>query len=114
MSRQACFLSGYRIMWILVMFNLPTDTKLRHKEAMVFRKFLLDDGLERCQFSAYTRFVSGKDALAARVKRIERNLLSLGDIQIPNLTDRQYRDVVHFSNCDRQGRLKNPEQLAFN
>ena len=41
-------------MWILVMFDLPTDTKPQQKAAGHFRNFLLDEGFERSQFSVYT------------------------------------------------------------
>ena len=58
------FLSGYRLMWILVMFDLPTDTKPQRKAAGDFRNFLLDQGFERCQFSIYARFVNGKEAVS--------------------------------------------------
>lgn len=71
-------------MWILVMFDLPTDTKPQRKAATDFRNFLLDEGFERSQFSVYARFVNGKEAYASRVARIGRNLPEKGDIQILN------------------------------
>ena len=97
MSASVKHLSGYRLMWILVMFDLPTDTKQQRKEATKFRDFLLDDGFERSQFSVYARLVNGKEAFQTRVIRIERHLPNMGDIQILNFTDRQYRDIMHFS-----------------
>ena len=36
--------SEYRIMWILVFFDLPTETKKDKKEYMLFRKRLQRDG----------------------------------------------------------------------
>ena len=56
-------------MWILVMFDLPTDTKPQRKAATAFRNFLLDEGFERSQFSVYARFVNGKEAYATRVNQ---------------------------------------------
>ena len=106
-------LSGYRLMWILVMFDLPTDTKSQRKAAGDFRNFLLDEGYERCQFSNYARFVNGKEAVEARINRIERALPARGDIQILSFTDRQFRDMVHFSDQGRRGAQKNPEQLVL-
>jgi len=106
-------LSGYRLMWILVMFDLPTDTKEQRKKASNFRNFLLDEGFERCQFSVYARFVNGKEAFTTRVNRIERNLPESGDIQILNFTDRQYRDIVHFSDQGRRKARENPQQLVM-
>ncbi|QEW21204.1 CRISPR-associated endoribonuclease Cas2 [Marinibacterium anthonyi] len=113
MTTAHAFLSGYRIMWILVMFDLPTDTKPQRKAATGFRNFLLDEGFERSQFSVYARFVNGKEAFQTRVNRIERHLPSKGDIQILNFTDRQYRDIVHFSDQGRRSARQNPEQLAL-
>ena len=42
-------------MWILVFFDLPTETKKDIKEYTIFRKFLLDDGFTMFQFSIYIR-----------------------------------------------------------
>ncbi len=113
MTAAPVFMSGYWIMWILVMFDLPTDTKPQRKAATKFRNFLLDEGFERSQFSVYARFVNGKEAFKTRVNRIERHLPEKGDIQILNFTDRQYRDIVHFSDQGRRTARKNPEQLAL-
>ncbi|GAW36754.1 CRISPR-associated endoribonuclease Cas2 [Roseovarius sp. A-2] len=100
-------------MWILVMFDLPTDTKPQRKAATAFRNFLLDEGFERSQFSVYARFVNGKEAFTARVNRIEHQLPSSGDVQILNFTDRQYRDIVHFSDQGRRKARENPQQLVM-
>ncbi|NUM32247.1 MAG: CRISPR-associated endonuclease Cas2, partial [Bacteroidetes bacterium] len=37
-------LNAYRIMWVLVFFDLPTETKLERKTASNFRKEILRDG----------------------------------------------------------------------
>lgn len=100
-------------MWILVMFDLPTDSKPQRKAAGKFRNFLLDEGFERSQFSVYARFVNGKEAFASRVGRIERVLPDWGDVQILNFTDRQYRDIIHFSDQGRRAARKNPDQLVM-
>jgi CRISPR-associated protein Cas2 len=113
MSNTATFLSGYRLMWILVMFDLPTETKAQRKAAESFRNYLLDEGFERSQFSIYARFINGKEAFESRVRRIERALPARGDVQILTLTDRQYRDIVHFSDQGRRGPRENPSQLLL-
>ena len=113
MKTDRVVLSGYRLMWILVMFDLPTDTRPQRKEATKFRNFLLDEGFERSQFSVYARFVNGKEAFSTRVNRIERHLPTAGDVQILNFTDRQYRDIVHFSDQGRKRARRNPEQLVM-
>ena len=45
--------SEYRIMWVLVFFDLPTDTKKERKAAAEFRKQLISDGFIMFQFSIY-------------------------------------------------------------
>ncbi|MEM9046613.1 MAG: CRISPR-associated endonuclease Cas2 [Pseudomonadota bacterium] len=109
----ATHLSGYRIMWMLVMFDLPTDTKPQRKAAGKFRHFLLDEGFERSQFSVYARFVNGKEGFETRLRRIERALPDWGDIQVLQMTDKQYENIVRFSDQARRARRKNPEQLVL-
>ena len=40
-------LCGYRLMWVLVMFDLPVETPEERKVASGFRNDLLDLGFER-------------------------------------------------------------------
>ena len=47
-------LNAYRIMWVLVFFDLPTETKKQRKAAAGFRKDLLKDGFTMFQYSIYT------------------------------------------------------------
>ncbi len=107
------YLSGYRILWIMVMFDLPTDTKAQRKSATKFRDFLLDEGFERSQFSVYARFVNGKEGFETRVRRIEKNLPEWGDIQVLHFTDKQYEMIHHYSDQGQRPRKKNPEQLVL-
>lgn len=106
-------LSGYRLMWIFVMFDLPVGTKQQAREATRFREFLLDEGFEMSQFSVYARFCSGKESFDAHLGRIERNLPEKGDVHILTFTDRQYENIVRFSSQRRQRVRKNPDQLAM-
>ena len=96
------FLSGYRLMWIFVMFDLPVGTKKESREATKFREFLLDEGFEMSQFSVYARFCNGKDNFTSHLLRIERNLPEKGDIHVLTFTDRQYENIIRFSSQRRQ------------
>ena len=48
-------LSEYRVMWLLVLFDLPTETKKDIREYTLFRKRLIKDGFTMFQFSIYVR-----------------------------------------------------------
>src|SRR3546814_2363540 len=65
-------LSGYRLMWIFVMFDLPVMTREQARAATQFREFLLAEGFEKRQFSVYARFCNGKEQVEAYMRRIER------------------------------------------
>lgn len=45
--------NAYRIMWVLVLYDLPTETKKMRREAQVFRDKLIKDGFTLFQFSMY-------------------------------------------------------------
>ena len=45
--------SEYRIMWVLVLFDLPTETKKERKAYADFRKRIMADGFTMFQFSIY-------------------------------------------------------------
>ena len=106
-------LSGYRLMWIFVMFDLPVGTKEQVREATKFREFLLDEGFEMSQFSVYARFCNGKDAYESSLKRIEASLPEKGDVHVLTFTDRQYEGIVRFASQRRKRPRKNPDQLAM-
>lgn len=106
-------LSAYRLMWMLVTFDLPVETKKQRKAAHDFRMFLLDEGFEMSQFSNYLRFCVGREQFDAYARRIEGNLPERGDVFIFQFTDKQYENIVRFSDQGRQKRQKNPSQLAL-
>lgn len=106
-------LSGYRLMWVLVMFDLPVDTKANARAATKFREFLLDQGFEMSQFSVYARFCNGKEHYETYLRRIQKNLPGSGEIHVLSFTDKQYENIVRFTGQHRQGRRKNPDQLVM-
>ena len=54
-------LSGYRILWVMALFDLPVITKAERKRATKFRAFLLDEKFTMMQFSCYLRFTSARN-----------------------------------------------------
>lgn len=106
-------LSAYRLMWLLVTFDLPVETKVQRKAAHDFRVYLLDLGFEMSQLSNYLRFCNGKEQFDSYVRKIESNLPARGDVFVFQFTDRQYENIVRFSDQSRRRRQKNPEQLAL-
>lgn len=110
---SATQLSGYRLMWIFVMFDLPVATKPEARAATRFREYLLDEGFEKSQFSVYARFCSGKEQFEAYQRRIEAHLPEKGEVHILSFTDRQYENIVRYAGQRRRRTRKNPDQLAL-
>ena len=106
-------LSGYRLMWMMVLFDLPVLTKPERKAATKFRKFLLDQGFEMSQYSVYMRFCAGKEQAEAYTKKVEKVVPTTGKVHIVYLTDKQYENVKTFDGRTRQPARKNPEQYVL-
>lgn len=106
-------LSGYRLMWMLVTFDLPVTTRSQRAAATKFRQHLLDIGFEMSQLSNYMRFCNGKEQFEANMRRIEAGLPPWGEVYVFQFTDRQYENIVRFSDQRRRRQQKNPEQLAL-
>lgn len=106
-------LSGYRLMWVLVMFDLPVDTPEAIKAANGFRHDLLDLGFERCQYSVYLRFVEGRDQADTTTRRVRTVLPDGGKVYVLYFTDKQYAGIIRFENRKRGKKLKNPEQFQL-
>lgn len=110
---SAAQLSGYRLVWLFVMFDLPVGTKAEARAATKFREYLLDEGFEKSQFSIYARFLNGKEQLEAYQRRIEAHLPEKGEVHLLSFTDRQYENIVRFAGQRRHRTRRNPDQLAL-
>ena len=106
-------LSGYRLMWMMVLFDLPVLTKRERRDAGKFREFLLDQGFDRCQLSVYLRFCAGKEQAEVYTKRVQRALPPAGNVQIVYFTDKQYENIVSFDGPRRRPANENPRQYTL-
>jgi len=89
--------SEYRIMWVMVFFDLPTDTKKERKEAARFRKQLIEDGFVMFQFSIYMRHCPSAENAKVHISRVKSFLPDLGQVGILSITDKQFGSMELFS-----------------
>lgn len=80
----------YRNMWVLVFFDLPTETRAERKLASMFRKKLLDDGFSMFQFSIYMRFCASMENAQVHTQRVKKLLPKYGKVGILKVTDKQF------------------------
>ena len=85
--------SEYRIMWLLVFFDLPTDTKRERKAAADFRKHLIADGFTMFQFSIYVRHCASREKANVHLRRVKDFLPTYGQVGCLTITDKQFADI---------------------
>lgn len=107
MTESCQRLSEYRVMWILVFFDLPTETKKQRHEHMLFRKNLQRDGFTMFQYSIYVRHCASADNAAVHVKRVKRFLPERGHVAILCITDKQFSNIELFY-CAKEAKPKSP------
>ena len=107
------FISGYRCMWVLAMFDLPVDTKKARKDYSDFRKGLLKDGFTKMQFSVYVRHCPSEENAAVHVARVEGMVPPDGEVRIITLTDKQFERMRIFLGKVRQQPAPAPAQLEL-
>lgn len=106
-------LSSYRILWVQVLFDLPTNTKKERKAASQFRNDLLDLGFEMAQFSVYQRYCASKELSEKYIRKIEKVIPESGRINILIFTDKQYENIITFNGKRERKNPKNPEQYEL-
>ena len=105
--------SEYRIMWVLVLFDLPTETKKDRKAASEFRKKLLKDGFTMFQFSIYVRHCASMENAEVHIKRVKASLPEYGQVGIFCITDKQFGNIEIFSGKKAQTTNTPGQQLEL-
>lgn len=88
--------SEYRVMWVLVFFDLPTETKKDKKASALFRKNLQRDGFTMFQFSIYVRHCASMENAQVHIKRVKSFLPEYGNVGVMCITDKQFGAIELF------------------
>lgn len=105
--------SEYRIMWVLVFFDLPTITKKDKKNYTTFRKNLQRDGFTMFQLSIYARHCSSYDNAIVHVKRVKSFLPQYGNVCIMCITDKQFSNIEVFNGKMPEEKCVEGQQLEL-
>lgn len=106
-------LNQYRILWVLVFFDLPTETKAERKVAGKFRKYLLNDGFTMFQFSIYLRHCVSRENADVHVRRVKKLLPEKGHIGILTITDKQFGMMELYHGKKPEKPNPGPQQLEL-
>ena len=106
-------LNQYRIMWVIVFFDLPTNTKKERKQASGFRKNLMKDGFSMFQFSIYMRHCPSKENAQVHINRVKSFLPQDGHVCIMQITDKQFGMVEIFYSKQVADKPEMHQQLSM-
>lgn len=106
-------LSGYRWMWIIVMFDLPVDTISARRRYTIFRKGLMTDGFIQMQYSVYLRHASSRENADVHVARVEAIIPPDGEVRAICITDKQFERMRVFWGQNRVQTECAPLQLEL-
>ncbi len=106
-------LNAYRIMWVIVFFDLPVVTKKDRKIYTDFRKKLLQDGFGMFQYSIYLRHCPSMENAQVHIKRVKKQLPEKGHVVMMTITDKQFGMIEIFHGKKSAEPIETPQQLEL-
>lgn len=100
-------------MWIIVFFDLPTDTKKAKRQYTDFRKGLLEDGFAMMQFSVYYRHCASKENASVHMERVRDIVPPDGEVRVMQFTDKQFERMEIYLGKRRTRTEEAPAQLEM-
>lgn len=88
-------------MYLLVMFDLPTQTEIERKSYAKFRKSLLKDGFIMIQYSIYLRICKSNFSAESHILYIMKKIPKYGEVRILKLTDNAYNSMLILKKSEK-------------
>ena len=95
-KRQRNNLTGWSLMWVLCMFDIPVRTLAETRWANRFRNILLDNGFMRKQFSIYIKPVPSLTVAETVTKKLSHAIPNNSSVSFLYVTDKQYGLTKNF------------------
>ena len=103
-----------RFMRLIVLFDLPTETKKDKRNYLTFRRFLLNNGYDMLQFSVYSRLCRDADQAEIHIKRLKNNAPKDGSVRVLMMTNKQYSQAIVLTGRKKpQEKCVNESQLLL-
>lgn len=100
-------------MWVLVFFDLPTETKKDRSNYRRFVDMLEKDGFTRFQFSIFLRHCPSMENALVHIKRVKMHLPPKGHVAIIRITDKQFGMMEIFKATKQADTPEPPQQLEL-
>ncbi|MCB4751057.1 MAG: CRISPR-associated endonuclease Cas2 [Sulfurovum sp.] len=110
-------MSAFRIMWLVVMFDLPTQTKKDRKCYRWFSKHLDAEGYIRLQYSIYAKVFNSVGSANNGKKRLKNFLktnVKKGNVRMLMFTDAQFGKMeIIVGEISTQEEITQPSLFDF-
>lgn len=100
-------------MWVIAMFDLPTETKAARKAYTRFRKNLIEDGFTMMQYSVYSRHCASIENAEVHIDRMGQRLPPAGEVRFLSITDRQFSRIRVYWGKKRAKTEPSPPQMEL-
>lgn len=100
-------------MWVIALFDLPTDSKKARKAYALFRKKLIQDGFAMMQYSVYIRHCASRENAEVHTARVKDIVPDEGEVRVMTITDQQYSRMQVFWGKRRTPTEPPPPQLEL-
>ena len=104
---------GWRSMWVIAMFDLPTYTPQERKTYARFRKDLLEDGFTMMQYSVYSRHCASFENADVHSERMGKRVPASGEVCFLCVTDRQFGRIRVYVGKKRRAMPPAPSQMEL-
>lgn len=105
--------SPYQSVWLITLFDLPTDTPEARRAYTDFRKQLLKSGFNMLQYSVYARYCPSEEKAKVHHRRIKQALPADGEVRVISLTDAQFAKMKVFHGKTRGAPERVPNQIEM-
>ena len=89
-------MGDYRMMRVLLFFDLPMLSDAEIRRYTHFRKYLLKSGYIMMQYSIYSKILQNRDTVCWHLQELEKNLPSDGSVMVMTVTEKQYRGIQNL------------------
>lgn len=96
----------------IVFFDLPNVYSKDKRQYLLFRKFLINEGFIMLQESVYSKIVLNSQQYISLLERIKKNSPKKGIIQVMNITEKQYSQMVLIIGHTNTKIIDNEERLV--
>ena len=100
-------------MWLLVVFDFPTQTKIERRRYTQFRNHLLEEGFLQMQYSVYIRNTPTFPVANSLAHRLGNLVPEKGKCSFLFLTDKQYGLTINFYGRKKEKTEEEPQQLLL-